>query len=146
MQYLEQLDQLFELQKQITDIEEQEDRVNLQKEQIVVLRGKIEDDSYTGGVRVVAESLELMDKVRERLAKRLLIRVHDHDQVDRLLNNLPEIMQDFRGGTCPVVIAYKGEDAGAELQLGNAWHVSPRDALLLHLKKVCGESEVVLEY
>ena len=36
LQYLEQLDQLFELQKQITDIEEQEDRVNLQKEQIII--------------------------------------------------------------------------------------------------------------
>ena len=32
--YLEQLDQLFELQKQLTDISEQKDRVNLENQKI----------------------------------------------------------------------------------------------------------------
>lgn len=118
----------------------------LQKDLIVVLKGKVEDDSYTGGVRMVAESLETLDKVRERLAKRLVIQVHDHEQADKLLNDLPELIQPYRAGSCPVTISYKGEGAGAELQLGQSWKINPQDELLSRLKQLCGDTNVLLEY
>ena len=45
-----------------------------------------------------------------------------------------------------MVIAYQCDDAAAELQLGEDWHVYPNDALMLSLKHLCGDAHVVLEY
>ncbi len=116
---------------------------DLQKEEIYVIKGKIEDDDYSGGVRIVAESVETLDKARERLAKRLVIQVKNHEQADAVLSGLPEIIQPYCGGPCPITISYSNDDAGAELQLGENWRVNPNDALLLRLKQLW---EVTLEY
>jgi DNA polymerase III subunit alpha len=118
----------------------------LQNDQIVVLRGKVEDDTYSGGVRIIAETCETLDQARTRLAKRLLLQAHDQDQVDRILKSLPAIMAPYRGGSCPVTIAYQSEAASADLQLGKSWHIRPNDDLLLQLKQLCGETAVALEY
>jgi len=119
---------------------------DIQKDLIYVVRGSIEDDDYTGGVRIVAESIELLDAVRGRRAKRLLIQVKTHEQADTVLSNLSEIIQPHCGGPCPVTIAYRGQDAAAELQLGDTWRVNPTDALLSQLKNLCGDSDVAIEY
>ena len=118
----------------------------LQKDQIYVVKGNIEDDDYTGGVRIVANSIESLDKARERLVKRLVIQVKDHKQADAALSELSDIIQPYCGGPCPVTIAYHGQGAGAELQLGESWCVNPDDALLLRLKQLFGETEVSVEY
>jgi len=119
---------------------------DLEKDNIYVITGKVEDDDYTGGVRIVAETLETLDAVRTRLARRLVIHVSNHDQADAVLSSLSDIVLPHSGGHCPMVIAYQCDDAAAELQLGEDWHVHPNDALMSRLKHLCGDEHVVLEY
>ncbi len=118
----------------------------IKKEQIIVVRGKVEDDTYTGGLRVVAESIETLDKTRSRLAKQLVIQMQGHQEVEVLLNQLSELMQSYQGGSCPVTIDYRSECVGAQLQLGSSWHITPQDTLLLDLKRLYGDEAVMLEY
>ena len=113
---------------------------------VFVVNGTVEDDDYTGGVRVLAESIESLDQIRARRVKRLLIKVQDQQQADHLLQHLPECITPFKGGLTPITLAYIGEDASAELVLGDAWKVKPQDELLVKLKQLCGDERVVLEY
>ena len=118
----------------------------LDKDSIFVIKGTVAADDYTGGVKMVAETMMSLDQVRAQMAKRLLIQVENGDQVDQLLSELPDVIQLHLGGRCPVSIAYQGEQAGAELALGDAWRVKPNTELLMRLNRLCGQGKVLVEY
>ncbi len=113
---------------------------------ILVIRGTVAADDFTGGIKMVADTVLTLDQVRQQMARRLLIRVKDNSEVDRLLTELPEIIALHRGGRCPIAIAYSGETAGAELILGENWRVKPNSELLNQLNHLCGPDKVQLEY
>lgn len=113
---------------------------------IFIIKGTAAKDDYTGGIKMVAETLMPLEKVREQMAKRLLIRVENNEQVNQILTELPPIIQRHSGGRCPVTIAYQSEKAGAELMLGENWKVKPNAELLTHLNRLCGQDQVILEY
>ncbi|AIT63457.1 DNA polymerase III subunit alpha [Coxiella burnetii] len=113
---------------------------------ILVIRGTVGRDDYTGGQKMVADMLLTLDKVREQMVKRLLIRVAGQDGVDQLLTELPPLIKPYVGGRCPVAIAYQSETAIAELLLGETWRVKLDDKLLSELSKLYGKDQVELEY
>ena len=118
----------------------------LENDSIFIIKGPISKDDYTGGIKMVAETVMSLDNVREKMAKRLLIQVSDSGEVDQLLAALPDVIQPYAGGRCSVTIAYQGQEAGAELVLGDNWRVKPNTELLLQLSRLCGQDRVVLEY
>ncbi len=118
----------------------------LNSDSIFIVKGTVAADDYTGGVRMVADTIISLEKVREQMAKRLLIHVENEAEVDTLLSELPVIIKEHVGGRCPVTISYQGEKAGAELVLGNSWRVKPNGDLLAQLGRLCGKDKVALEY
>ena len=118
----------------------------LDKDSIFVIKGTVSADDYTGGVKMVAETMMPLDQVRAQMAKRVLIHVESGDQVDHLLSQLPEVIKLHRGGRCRVTISYQSNQAGAELALGDAWRVKPNSELLVKLSTLCGQGKVVVEY
>lgn len=116
----------------------------LEDDAILIIQGKVEDDHYTGGVRLVAEELQSLDEYRRNAAKRLVLSVQDQTQVEALLDGLPTVMDAHGRGRCPVVIRYQSEQAKAQLVLGEAWQINPAGALLEALEGLC--DHVVLEY
>ena len=113
---------------------------------ILVIRGTVDRDDYTGGQKMVADMLLTLDKVREQMVKRLLIRLEGQDEVDRLLTELPLLIKPYVGGRCPVAIAYQSKAAVAELVLGEAWRVKVSDKLLSELSKLYRKDQIELEY
>lgn len=113
---------------------------------ILVIRGTVSSDEYTGGVRMLADTVLTLDAMRQQMAKRLRIVVESHQEVDRLLMKLPTIIQPHRGGRCPITIAYQSSEAGAELILGDAWRIKPTTDLLNELNQLCGLNKIFLEY
>ena len=120
-------------------------RDQLVQGEIFVIRGKIEDDKFSGGVRIVAENLQSLNDYRSQLAKRILINVDQQMQVDRVLSELPNIIEPYKG-KCPVNIAYDTGEIKAELALGKHWSVSPVGELLEKISDVCGADKVIVEY
>ena len=119
--------------------------VNLDNNAILVVRGSVEKNDYTGGFRLVADTLMTLNQVREQMVKRLLIRM-DAKEVDQLLAQLPSTIESYVGGQCSIVIAYQGETAAAELVLGDAWKIKPSGELLDRLSQLCGNEKVEFEY
>lgn len=118
---------------------------NLDKNAILIIRGTVGKNDFTGGLKVVADLIYTLDKVRER-AKRLLIRVTAREEVDRLLMELPTVVKKYLKGQCPIAIAYQGKMVSAELMLGESWKIKPNEELLSQLSRVYGKEKIELEY
>lgn len=118
---------------------------DLEKNTILIVRGTVEKDDFSGGFKIVADLIRTIDKMREQ-AKRLLIRVASKKEVDQLLTELPQLVNSNMKGHCPIAIAYHSETVSAELMLGEAWKVNPNDKLLSKLNQLCGKGKVDLEY
>jgi DNA polymerase-3 subunit alpha len=120
--------------------------MQLEVDQVFVVKAKVEDDEFTKGVRLVAESMQLLDDLREKCIKRLVVTVNNQEEVESVLKYLPTLIEANRGGRCPISIAYQGSNAHAQLQLGESFKVSANTRFLEALKKMCGHANVVAEY
>ena len=118
----------------------------LEKNQVYIMHGKVEEDNFNHSVRIVVESIEHLDVKRGLLAKRLVIFVESESHVEKLLSDLPLMIQPFCGGHCPIQVVYKTNDAKAKIQLGDKFSVHPKNALLAQLKQLCGEAYVKVGY
>ncbi|PMB54530.1 DNA polymerase III alpha subunit [Coxiella-like endosymbiont] len=118
---------------------------DLNKDTILIVRGSVGKDDFMGGLKIVANLICTLDKMREQ-AKRLLIRITAKEEVDQLLIKLPLLVKSNLKGKCPITIIYQGETASAELILGETWKVKPSEKLLSQLSQLCGKDKVELEY
>lgn len=118
----------------------------LEKNQIYIVNGKVEEDSFNQSVRMLGESVDHLDIKRAQLAKRLVIFAESLSQAENLIVNLSPVIEPFQGGDCPIQVVYKTKDAKAKLDFGKEWKVSPKSALLAQLKQLCGEAFVKVGY
>ncbi len=116
------------------------------KDKILMVKGKIGPDTFSGGVRVLAESVYTIEEARVRFGQRLMIQVQKTDDGKSVIQSLASIMSPFRQGSCPVWISYQGEQANANLPLGDNWQVNPTDDLLERLREVAGKKSVWIQY
>ena len=113
---------------------------------IFLVRGNVEEDTYTGGVRIVAEAIDSLSSIRSRFARRLKINLASAEEAALQMNRVSELIQPFRGGRCEVVISYQGQQADAQLVLGENWRVSLSDELLEQLRQACRTDQFAVEY
>ncbi len=118
---------------------------DLEVDKIYVIKGNVEDDDYTGGVRMVAESIEPFADRQAKMIKRLVIQVDDKPQVENILTHLPGVIEQHRGGHCAIAIRYQSHNAQAELVLGQEWRVYPNDECVLKIKELCGTEKVMVD-
>ena len=119
---------------------------DLEADQVYIVSGKVEDDDYTGGVRMVAETIEPLMVVREQMIRKLMLTAANPNQVNLIMQSLPDLIQPYLGGECPISIAYQNNDAKAELQLAANWQVRPSAELLKQLEKIFGAETITVRY
>lgn len=117
----------------------------LEDDAVLIVKGKIEDDQFTGGLRMVAEQILTLDAYRNAHVKKLVLLVKGAES-GRLLEKLPLLIKNYLGGNCPIVIQYEGDGAHAQLALGDEWKVSVSQNLLLELEQICGKDHVSIGY
>jgi len=118
----------------------------LEKNEVFVVRGKVEEDSFNQSARIVVEAIDHLDHKRAGMAKRLVISAENQAQIEMLANALPPVLKPFCGGNCAVTIECQNEIGKAKLQLGDAWKVTPKNKLIAQLKELCGDEFVVVGY
>jgi DNA polymerase-3 subunit alpha len=118
----------------------------LEKNQVFIVHGKVEEDSFNQNVRILVESIEHLDIKRAQLAKRLVIFAQTQSDAEKLISDLPAVISPYTGGHCPIQVFYKKDDAKAKIELGKNWCVHPKNALLAQLKQLCGEEWVKVGY
>jgi DNA polymerase-3 subunit alpha len=118
----------------------------LVKDRLLVVAGSVSVDDYTGGVRMSADEIHDIDQARGIYARRLEIAVDERQAANGFPGALSEMLLPFREGGCPVWVNYHGEQARAQLALGNEWRVQPTDELLRRLRDTLGQEAVEVIY
>ncbi len=98
----------------------------------LVVQGKVSKDEFTGGLRVVADTLLDLAGARARFARSLKLSLNGDAWAGGPVaaTKLRELLAPYRNGTCPVRVCYQSGAAVAELRLGDDWRVTPDDALI----------------
>src|SRR5262249_9038271 len=112
---------------------------------LVVLAGKVQNDEFSGGLRVGAEDLLDLEALRARYAARLRLAMNGQADARRL----QEMLAPYRAsgsGACQVVVTYSNTKAVCEVALGEGWRVRPDGRLLAELGAWLAPENVQLLY
>ena len=123
----------------------QRHRELLVKDALILVEGSLRFDEFSDAWRIHARSVQALDSVRERLARRLLLDWPVNADSTRLLNVLAELLKSARGGDCAVTVRYASAAAGAQtdLPLAAEWNVHATAELLEQLQRRIGRVRVV---
>ncbi len=103
---------------------------------LVVLAAKVQNDEFSGGLRVSAEELLDLESLRGRYAARLRIAMNGKTDQTRDAKRLQQLLAPYRtsgNGACQVVICYSNSEAKCEIALGDTWRVRPDARLIAEL-------------
>lgn len=121
-------------------------RYFLEKDSILVVRGTVTEDDYSGGLRMNVEELWNLDGARASYMKRLIINLDKRQMVGNPADYLANILKPFCEGNCPVQIHYQQPQAVVKMDLGAEWNVQPSENLFHRLREQLGEESVVPDY
>jgi DNA polymerase-3 subunit alpha len=108
------------------------------KDALVQVEGALRFDEFSDSWRLAARQINLLEQVRERLARSLMLRWPRGAGAAELLAALQSVLLRHRGGPCSVLLKYHGESASGTLALGADWKVRASTELLEQLELLLG--------
>lgn len=121
-------------------------RDRLGKDKLVIVKGEVMQDDYSGGNVVSAEEVLDIAAAREAFSNGLVLEI-ERNQIDEpFLDGLAGILRSASEGRCPVLLKYRGDGARAHGFFGYRWRVAPGDDLLLRLHRHLGDNRVYLDW
>ena len=120
-------------------------RDNLTKDNLVIVKGEVGIDDYTGGYRIRATNIATIAQMRERQAHYLQVCLTQNDEPNTI-EQVKACLQPFCGGRCPVRIQYQRKEAKTAFMLDQAWHIHPNDDLIAQLQGLLGDERVGVYY
>ncbi|WP_068547084.1 DNA polymerase III subunit alpha [Thalassotalea crassostreae] len=118
----------------------------LQKDSILVCKGQVSFDDYSGGLTMTAREITTISDAREAMIKSIDLTVHKQQVDEQFIEKFGEIIKPYNEGTCPLRIFYQREEAQAMLEMGILWRVTPSDMLLHELKLLLGQDNIRMEF
>ncbi len=120
----------------------EQNRNRLKEDIVLVVEGRVTEDAFSGGVRILADKLYDLGEARSRFARSLHLQMNGNADVAKLKSLLGPFRSEDAG--CPVRISYGNDKARGDLMLPPAWGVKLDDGLLLDLQDWLGEQAVKL--
>ncbi|MBV1911137.1 MAG: DNA polymerase III subunit alpha [Kangiellaceae bacterium] len=117
----------------------------LRKDEIVVAKGDISNDDFSGGLKMSGVEVLPLVEVRESRVKYLELQLNIN-MGQSLAEEVTESLQLCKGGLCPVRILCEQSAYTAEIVAAGEWSVKPTDELLFNLKSIDGCDSVTLRY
>jgi DNA polymerase-3 subunit alpha len=113
-------------------------RDKLKEDSLLVVSGKVQNDEFSGGLRVLAEDLLDLAALRARYASLLRLSMNGQADAARLQQMLAPYRVSGNGaadadGSCRVLVRYENGQATCEVALGDSWRVRPDSQLLADL-------------
>lgn len=123
-----------------------EQRELLVKDTLLVVKGQVSVDDYSGGFKMAAESVYGIDDARNEFANQLVLSLSPEKMANGFLVDLKRILEPVEDGSCPVVLRYQNGNAEATLVLGDEWCIDVNTAILGKLNDLVGEDSVRVNY
>ncbi|TVT49385.1 MAG: DNA polymerase III subunit alpha [Denitromonas halophila] len=125
-------------------------RTKIVVDEILIVDGKVSNDDFTGGFRIIADSLMTLAEARGRFAQRLEIslngEVAEAGSPSAAAQRLENLLAPYRDESCPVLVRYRNADAQGDLPLGAGWRVRLEDSLLDSLREWLPAEAVEVRY
>ena len=118
----------------------------LVKDALLVIQGEVSEDDFTGGLKLVAESIQSIYEARCSQLKELKISLVNSEINDECMAYLQATLSQYKGGFCPVVVEYKMPKAVGQFTLGEQWRIHPRDECIHQIREHFGKNTVELTY
>ncbi|MGB2380694.1 MAG: DNA polymerase III subunit alpha [Porticoccaceae bacterium] len=118
----------------------------LTKDALLVVQGAISEDNFTGGLKMVAESIQSIYEARCSKVNRLQLTISQSQVAEDWVEQLHGIVSEFKDGNCPIALEYTVPRAVGQLNLGKQWLVQPKDELIARLREDFGKNNVSLQY
>ena len=118
----------------------------LTKDALLVIQGAVAEDSFTGGLKMVAESIQSIYEARCSKLNRLELCIPQSAGCEDWVDKFHGTLGDFKDGNCPVTVEYSIPSAAGQLRLGSQWLVQPKDELISRLREDFGKNSVTLHY
>jgi len=101
----------------------------LKEDQLLLVEGKVSHDDFSGSLRISADTLFDLQTARNRFAKMMRLTCNGESSGRKLR----DLLEPYRGGNCPVSVAYSSRRASCEIDLGATWRVNLNDELIRSL-------------
>ena len=118
----------------------------LVKDALLVVQGGVSEDSFTGGLKMLAESIQSIYEARCSKIKYLSVSIDSSRYTEQWVETLHHSVSSYSDGNCPLEIDYTTASASGRLKVGNQWRVQPRDELIGLLREEFGKHSVTLHY
>lgn len=118
----------------------------LVKDALLVVQGNVSEDSFTGGLKMVAESIQSIYEARCSKLSRLELCLSGGSESSGWVDKFHHTLSGYKEGNCPVTVQYALPSASGQLKLGNHWKVQPKDELISRLREEFGKNSVTLHY
>lgn len=116
----------------------------LSSDNLLWIKGQVSFDEYSGGNTMNALEVLTLMQARTKYAKHLLLNLHASQCTVSSVAKIQDILQAYRGGSCPLHIQVEHADASAVLAASATWFVEPQDELLSTLRHTLGTDKVSL--
>lgn len=110
-------------------------RNSLREDRLIIIHGKATHDDYSGGMRVVAETIFDLQAAREARARALRVHLNGNADAARLRRVLDPFRAAPENGApgVPVEVCYGNDAFHCTVRLGEPWRVRMADTLLEQL-------------
>jgi len=119
-----------------------EKRAVIQEDQVVVVKGRVFADEFSGGLRITAD--QVMDLAEVRAAHARLLRLCINGQADSA--RLKALLAQYSGGHCHVAIRYRNAQGECDIRLPESCRVKVSAPLLDSLAEWLEEKNVEVVY
>jgi DNA polymerase-3 subunit alpha len=135
---------------EVTLFEEQAQQYRevLVKDALLLVEGNLRFDDFSNAWRVAGKRITLLDSLREKQARRLVLRWPDsaRSESQQFVTRLQAALSASRPGPCEVLVRYRGEGGRCLLALGADWAIRPTQALMDELERLVGREGLQLLY
>ncbi|MHB1512592.1 MAG: DNA polymerase III subunit alpha [Acidiferrobacter sp.] len=121
-------------------------RERVVKDALVIVKGSVSTDEYSGGFKMTAEAIYNIDEARAAFATRLVMDIESDRCDERFVDGLREILGPVRAGKCPIVVRYHRPEGVADLVFGEEWRVTPNEAVMRQLDALAPDGHAHLIY
>jgi DNA polymerase-3 subunit alpha len=113
---------------------------------LLIVRGKVSYDDFSGGNRVTAEDIFDIDTARRQYARKLELFMNGQADSDRLRRELSPYLATGQTDGCGVLIHYNNGRAVVDVPLSEQWRVRVTEPLIQSLNNWLNPTNVVVQY